>query len=131
MNVTNAKTGFSLVEIMIVIVIMGLLLGVGIPTFISQKRQANLNTTKANLAVLSGAIDSYNMEFNNYPKKLDDLLHPPKGTSFLSKKQLPKDSWGTAFMYKETPGKEHPYELYSYGPNKLAAKPEERISAWD
>ena len=127
----NAKAGFSLVEIMIVILIMGLLLGVGIPTFIGQRRQAALNTTKANLAVLAGAVDSYQMEFNSYPKKLEDLLHPPQGTSFLSKKQLPKDAWGMPFVYKETPNKERPYELYSYGPNKVAAKPDERISAWD
>ena len=127
---TRAREGFTFAELMIVLFILGLLMAAIVPGYLRYRNYARMQTTKSSLKTLSQAIDNYDLELNKYPKKLEDLVKPPQGgPAFVNK--LPKDGWNNDFAYK-VPGKGHPYDLYSYGPNgPEEATPEEYISVWE
>ena len=117
------KKGFTLIELLIVLVILGLLAGVGVPAYLGYRSRAQLDTTKANLRVISSAIDAYDLQIGKLPERLEDLVKKPsdpeaaekwQGT-FLKKPEISKDGWGKPFVYQITPGGEQPYELYSKG----------------
>jgi len=60
---TNGKTGFTLVEIMIVVAIIGLLAAIAIPNFVRARESAQLNTIANNLRILEGAKEQYALEW--------------------------------------------------------------------
>lgn len=137
----SLQKGFSLMEIMIAVAIMGILAGVGIPMYSSYLKNARMKRTESTLALFKNEINRYNADTGRYPRALDDLIDKPDADSPLSKKWqgpyidvkgggLPEDAWGQDFVYELTPGGTHPYELYSYGPDGEDAPEEDRISAW-
>lgn len=132
-----AHPGFTFIELVVVILILGLLVGVGVPVYMRFTETAKENTTKANLKLLKSSIDLYHMENNRYPARLNDLAERPKGEAGKGWKayiqKLPVDGWQREFYYKVLPaGGKRPYDLYSYGSNGPESNaPEERISAWD
>lgn len=130
----EVNSGFTLVEIVFVVLIIGLLMsvvGFSIPKVMNR---VHANTTKANLKTLKSAIDIFHADNGSYPTHLEDLVDRPKGDypnwhSILDK--IPHDAWGYEFEYKITPGKKYPYELYSYGSSEGPNGPEENIiNAW-
>lgn len=131
------KSGFSLIEIMAVLVIIGLVMGIAINRGLAALRTGRENSTRANLKATASAIDMYHMIIGNYPKQLEDLVEKPKGPEgakwkekFLDK--IKQDAWSHDFYYKVTPKDKHPYELYSYGPSGPdAADASEHIIVWD
>lgn len=138
--VKTYKSGFSLMELMIVIAIMGTLAAVGGYAMMNYLRSANESATKANLKLLKSSIDQFYLRMGQYPTRLRDLVSD-KGLDDKQKKRwpgtfidggkLPDDAWGTKFRYKVTPGQKHKYQLYSYGPNKQGSPKSEWLSAWD
>ncbi len=133
----HLNAGFTFIEIVVVVLILGLLMGIGIPVYRTFTEGARENTTKANLKLLKSSLDLYHAEHSKYPARLIDLVERPKGDAGKGWKQyvqkLPEDGWKNAFYYKVLPaGSKHPYELYSYGSNgPEGSAPEERLSAWD
>jgi general secretion pathway protein G len=79
------ESGFTLVELMIVMLIIGVLAAVAIPSFISSIKNAKEAALKEDLHVLRDAIDSYTMDKNKAPQSLDDLVQ----SGYL--KQIPED----------------------------------------
>lgn len=135
-NHKQAQAGFTLIELVVAVMILGILAGIGGLTYMRFAAGAKETATKTNIRSLKSAINLFHLEQNQYPTRLEDLAERPKGElgknwkSYLEK--LPKDGWNNDFYYKLTPGGKHPYELYSYGSNgPEAGMPEERISAWD
>lgn len=131
-----ASPGFSLMELMIALIILGLIMAVGIPAYFSQVEGVRKNTTEQNLQLLKTNINLFQMEQAKYPSKLDDLVEKPKGDTSKNWKQYldkkPLDGWKKDFYYRVTPGGKHPYELYSYGGQAGPEEPaESRISVWD
>lgn len=133
----TARAGFSFIELVVVILILGLLVGIGAPVYLSFTKTAKENTTKANLKLIKSSIDLYHMENNKYPARLADLAERPKGDAGKGWKQyvqkLPADGWKNEFYYKVLPANsKRPYELYSYGSNgPEGSSSEEHLSAWD
>jgi general secretion pathway protein G len=131
------REGFSLIEIMIGLLIMGLIMGLAGTTVFSQLKKAKGRTTKLNMLTIKKAIDNYNLDTNKYPDKLINLMKLPadlKGKwegPYLEGKELPVDGFGEPFKYQRTPEGKKPYELQSYGPNRQGAPKEEWISVWD
>jgi general secretion pathway protein G len=129
--------GFSLMEILVALFILGLVMAVGIPSYLYIQEMAAGRTTRASLQVLKNSINLFKMEHGKYPARLQDLVERPKGEEGKAWKplieKLPKDGWKQDFYYKLLPsGSKHPYELYSYGvENPEESTPESRISVWD
>jgi len=134
----SARSGFSLIEIMIAVAIMAILAAVAVPAFLNYLEQSKESSTKSNLAVIKGGIQSYYLQIGKYPGKLNDLVERPKDEEAASKwrtpfieNEIPLDGWGNKFQYKVTPeGAQHAYELYSFGSKGKSAPKNEWINVW-
>lgn len=137
----NLKPGFSLIEIAIAVLIMGILATVGIPAVWGYVKKAQVGTTQTNIASIQQAIDVYYSEVGKYPETLEDLVQAPSDPALArrwdgpyvevgKKSMVPQDGWKHDFYFERTPGGAHPYILYSYGANGEDSPEEEWISAW-
>ncbi len=114
----RVRQSFTLIEIMIVIVIIGMLASLAVPKIMDNLEKAKVETTKTNLKVLKGAVQSYYMDNNEYPASLSELLgkNSKNGKSYLDDRSLPKDGWGQDFIY--TVGGDMNFDIVSYGADK-------------
>jgi len=139
----GSSAGFTLMELLIVIMILGILMGVLVPAVNNALKKAKIGTTKTLIMKLKSGITEFNADLNKYPQNLKDLVERPKsGDERVVKKwngpygldegeKVPEDSWGEKFFYKVgQPGAKPPYELYSFGPNGKGSPKEERIDVW-
>jgi general secretion pathway protein G len=107
---THARRGFTLLEMMLVVMIMGVLVGVAAWNIMSQGDKARRAATFQTMKTLQGMLDTYNLDYGVYPPTLDPLV--PKYTA-----KMPLDAWKRPIIYSVTPGNQHPYVLFSYGPS--------------
>ena len=138
--VYTKREGFTLIEILIAIFIVGILAGGAIYYMAGYLEQARMTRVNSDLKVISQAIEMYNNGIGQYPSRLKDLVKRPSDesiakkwlrTGYLKGKKVPLDPWNSPYKYK-MPGEEgHPYELYSYGPEKKGASRSKWISVWD
>ena len=132
----TARAGFSMIELMIGITIMGILMGLVGTNVVGYLKKAKVRSTKLNLVTLQKAIDDYHMDTNLYPEKVRDLVKKPTDMKkwegpYLKKEEAPVDAWGEPFKYQRLENGKKPYELSSYGPAGRGAPKEEWISVWD
>jgi general secretion pathway protein G len=134
------KKGFSLMEIMIVVAIMGLLVAMSVTYLASYMEDARKGKTRAHLALIKNEITRYYSHTSRFPRSLDDLVDKPENDDSLAKKWngpyfengiIPKDGWDRDFYYELTPGGKHPYELYSYGKEGEEGPENQRINLWE
>ena|SRR6184192_254843 len=105
-----SRRAFSLIEIMIVVVIIGLLAGVVTYSTATYLDKAKRTRARSDIASLAGAVDQFYGENSRYPSNQDGLkvLAP----QFV--KAVPNDPWGRAYIYV-SPGRAGPYDIISYG----------------
>lgn len=135
------RAGFSLAEIMIAIAIIGMIMAVVVPGYNRYREKGKRTATISSLKALKSGIDDFSETLEGkYPEKLQDLITRPsnldaelanKWEPFLDSKKIPLDGWNKAFVYKQTPGGEHEYELYSVGPKTKGDSKSGKIDAWD
>jgi general secretion pathway protein G len=127
MNSKRVKKGFTIVEIMAVLVIIGLLATMVGTTVIKQIEKAKVETTKANLKTLQSAVNSFFMDVGRLPTQeegLEALVVQPTDaekwdpSGYLDSTKLPKDGWRTEFKYSVAPESGKPFEIRSAGPDK-------------
>jgi general secretion pathway protein G len=114
--------GFSLIELLVVLAILGLLAAIAGPKVLGKLGGAKSDSAKLQIEEFGSALDLYNLEVGRYPttqEGLQALAQSPAGASkwngpYLKKKEVPKDPWGNEFHY-EAPGKHGPFDLYSLG----------------
>lgn len=114
-------TGFTLLELLVVVAIIGLLVGYVAPRYFNQVGKSEVNTAKAQIDALSKALDQYRLDVGRYPTTelgLDTLVtrpqNEPKWNGPYLQKAPPPDPWGKAYLYK-SPGDGGDYDLVSYG----------------
>jgi general secretion pathway protein G len=114
--------GFTLIELLIVMVIIGLLAAFIVPKFIGRVGEAKQVSAKAQIELLSTALDVYKLDTGKYPTQdagLEALINKSgevrnwKGP-YLKKEKIPKDPWGTEYIYN-SPGEHGDYDIISYG----------------
>jgi len=117
----RSEKGFTLVEILVVMIIIGLLAALVGPKLFGKVSMAKLKAAKAQVELFGTALDSLRLDAGRYPtteEGLKALREKPSGMEawkgpYLSK-EIPLDPWGKAFLYK-SPGEHGDYDLVSYG----------------
>lgn len=138
----QARAGFTLIEILIGLAIVALLMFTVGPALFRRLDKARIDTTKTTLKGIQAAIGHYNLDLGRYPETLRDLVVKPDDEQLASQgiwpylegqggTQTPVDAWKNKFEYQLTPGGEHEYELFSYGPKGKGSPREQRISVWN
>ena len=113
--VKGAARGFTLLEIMVVIAIIGLLATAVSIGVMSSLKKAKVHTAKIQLNTIAQALNQYYLDQNDYPSSLEDLT---KGSDALLKEKQLKDPWGEEFVYSPTSRGEADFTLCSKGPDK-------------
>lgn len=118
------RRAFTLIELLLVLVILGILAAIVVPKFSGRTEQARLTAAQTQISSFSTALDAFEVDNGYYPKGkngLLDLVQQPRDTQnwrgpYL--KDLPKDPWGHDYIY-ECPGKHNSssYDLMSTGPD--------------
>ena len=114
--------GFSLIEIMIVIVLIGGILALVASKVMGSKDQANFKLADMQLTTLAGKIDQFRSDTGRLPESLDQLATSPGIPGWLgpyAKAEELRDPWGTAIDYRR-PGTNGPFELVSLGADGTA-----------
>jgi general secretion pathway protein G len=113
--------GFTLMELLLVLVIIGLLAALVGPTLYQRIKPAKESAARAQIENFSTALDSFYIDVGRYPSSqegLKALRAKPEGIERWNgpylKKEVPADPWGNAFIYR-TPGRNGGYEITSYG----------------
>jgi general secretion pathway protein G len=122
----KASGGFTLLELILVMVIIGILAGMVTISVAGRGTQARETRVKADLSVYQRAVEAYALEHNDkYPKSLNDLVGREK--EYVIK--LENDPWGNPYVFAY-PGKKNKYDLYSRGIDGQSGTPDD-ISVWD
>ena len=121
-NRRHVRHAFTLIEIMIVVVIIGLISAMVGPRIIGNLDKARAQTTKAQLVSLKDAVQRFYMDCSEYPSSLDDLLHKTGNAKwegpYLDAKELPKDGWDGEFIYTCPGADDMAFEIISLGADK-------------
>jgi len=130
-TISLQPTGFTLIEVMVVVVILSVLAAIVVPKIMTRPEQARMVKVKQDVLAIQSALDLYQLDNGFYPSTdqgLQALLTapttPPKPTNWKEGgylQRLPVDPWGTPYQYANTNEQLH---IYSYGPQGKAGNSE-------
>jgi general secretion pathway protein G len=122
---TRRARGFSLLELMLVLAIMGILMAVVAINVLGAGDKAKITATKATLKNIKTAMASYHLEYSGFPPSLQTLIT----TKYLENMKL-EDGWKNTLLYDPNgPNTDQPYYLGSAGPDKVVGTDDD-ISVW-
>jgi general secretion pathway protein G len=114
-------SGFTLMELLIVLVIIGLLAGFVAPRFFSQLGKSERKVAAAQLEAFAKALDQFRLDTGHYPTTEQGLAvlvtkpgNEPKWAGPYLEKAVPNDPWGKAYVYR-SPGEKGDFDVMSYG----------------
>ena len=117
----SRSKGFTLLELLVVIVIIGLLAGYVAPRYFGQVGKSEVQVARAQIDSLEKALDQFRLDTRHYPtaeQGLEALNSKPSNEANWSgpylKKAVPNDPWGRPYVYR-VPGSKAEYDLYSLG----------------
>ena len=120
-SILRKNAGFTLLELLVVMVIIGLLVGYVGPKYFAQVGKSEIKSTRAQINALEKALDQYRLDTGHYPtteQGLAALFTKPSGEGKWEgpylKKEVPPDPWGKPYQYK-SPGDHGEVDLYSFG----------------
>ena len=121
---TSRASGFTLLELLVVIVIIGLLAGLVAPRYFDQVSKSNTKIARAQIESLGKALDQYRLEVGKYPNTEEGLTalstrpqNLAKWAGPYLKKSVPPDPWDAPYLYK-SPGDHGEYDLSSLGSDR-------------
>ena len=117
-NRSNRATGFSLVELLAVILLLGIIAGIVVPKVFGNLEKGKWQATKTKTQTVSTKVESYAMDVGRPPEQLQDLVSKPGNADnwagpYAKESEL-KDAWGRAFEYK-APGEHGDFDVISLG----------------
>lgn len=121
----SSQAGFTLIEIMVVVIIIGILAAIIAPNVIGRVDDAQIAAAKADLRAIENALKFYRLDNFSYPtteQGLQALITRPndpnirnwKSGGYLDRKQVPKDPWGHEYLY-QNPGQYNEVDVYTLG----------------
>lgn len=121
----RGDSGFTLVEMLVVLAIIGMISALVGPQVMSYLGRAKVDTAKVSLQNLETALDLYRLDVGRYPTEREGLValvERPSGTDswsgpYIKKKTVPDDPWGRPFVYRSPGRNAAAYDLYSKGPD--------------
>ena len=124
-NTKHRSTGFTLLELMVVLLILALLATVAAPEVIKHLRKAKAETAKVQIDALASAVDFFNTDMGRYPTQKEGLevlmVAPPDSPKwdgpYIKKSVSLIDPWGEKYLYK-IPGDHGTFDIYTLGADK-------------
>ena len=120
----KTQSGFTLIEIMVVVVIIGILGALVVPNFLGQADETRITAARSDISSIGNALDLYRLHNHNYPSTdqgLEALVNKPSGYPEAKNwqadgylKKVPNDPWGNPYQYI-SPGANGAYDLLSLG----------------
>ncbi|HSU77499.1 MAG TPA: type II secretion system major pseudopilin GspG [Burkholderiales bacterium] len=121
-RVRRPVAGFTLLELLVVVLIIGLLAGFVAPRYFGQVGKSEINVAKAQIDALEKALDQYRLDTGHYPTTELGLLalvqrpqNEPKWSGPYLRKDVPLDPWGRAYVYKMPGEKGGDFDITSFG----------------
>ena len=109
------QAGFTLVEIMVVIVILGLLATMVAQSVIGASDEARIKTTETSIRGLADSVKRYYITNGKIPSELAELVSKDNGGPYVDGEEIPKDAWGHDFILRGE--NKNDYEILSMGPD--------------
>jgi general secretion pathway protein G len=122
-NSVRSHRGFSLLELLVVLLLLGAFAGIFAPKIFGQAEKAKQKATKLEIDQIGQALDLYKLEIGRYPttqEGLQALMVAPSGVSnwngpYLKRNAVPKDPWNNEYKYVSPGDQNRPYDIISFG----------------
>jgi general secretion pathway protein G len=123
MNSVRSHRGFSLLELLVVLLLLGAFAGIFAPKIFGQAEKAKQKAAKLEIDQIGQGLDLYKLEIGRYPttqEGLQSLMTAPAGVSnwngpYLKRNTVPKDPWSNEYKYVSPGDQSRPYDIISYG----------------
>ncbi len=133
----RVRNGFTMIELMAMLIIIGLLATLVVTKVATKIDQARITTTKANLKALHSAVNQFRMDTSRFPsedKGLIDLIEQPTDVDiwepggYLETTEIPPDGWGNEFIFELYPESGKQFVIRSCGPDKEEGTEDDLLS---
>ena len=130
--------GFTLMEVLLVLIILVILAGLAVPIFMGTRDRANRNAARSQVGLVEEVVDRFQFDMSRYPANLEELRQAPSDDQTNSKwagpylkKDLNADPWGNPYRYSQ-PGEHNPesFDFSSDGSDKTQGT-EDDIGNWE
>jgi general secretion pathway protein G len=132
----GGQRGFTLVELLLVLVILALIAGLVLPGIIGKAESAKAKAASSQISRISMSVESFYLDTGNTPSSLEELVDEPAGLSGWNgpyiKNSLLKDPWGQDYQYR-VPGEHGDFDIWSYGADRKQGGEDNNadITSWE
>ena len=132
----RGQRGFTLVELLLVLVILALIAGLVLPGIIGKAESAKAKAASSQISRISMSVESFYLDTGNTPSSLDELVNEPSGVAGWNgpyiKSSLLKDPWGQEYKYR-VPGEHGDFDIWSFGADRQQGGEDNNadITSWE